>query len=282
MADPADTAATERRSSRVKPSHVAIGLGVAFALLTAFSGIFATVMGWHDESPVTRVVFGNVPSAFKAIFYTVLTVLFVGVGYLFSQRVQNWERGQPDRRSLTARNAKRRVEAYRAGVYMQTLLRDGAAGLMHSLIYFPFLVLFAVTVVLEINHQVPESAKFLHGDVYRAYALVGDVAGVLFLVGIGWAIVRRYVQRPYRLRLKTRADDHLVLGTFFVLGITGFLAEGARIALDGRPTFEKFAFVGWLLSGWFDSVGSLGTVHQVLWVVHVLAFFAFLVLLPTT
>jgi len=278
----ADPPATERRSSRVKPSHVALGLGVAFALLTAFSGVFATVMGWHDESPVTREVFGNIPSAFKAIFYTVLTVLFVGVGYLFSQRVQNWERGQPDRRALTARNAKRRVEAYRAGVYMQTLLRDGAAGLMHSLIYFPFLVLFAVTVVLEINHQVPESAKFLHGDTYRAYAFVGDIAGVLFLVGIGWAIVRRYVQRPYRLRLKTRADDHLVLGTFFVLGVTGFLAEGARIALDGRPTFEKFAFVGWLLSGWFDSVGSLGTVHQVLWVVHVLAFFAFLVLLPTT
>jgi Fe-S oxidoreductase/nitrate reductase gamma subunit len=284
----ADTAQTEGpttgagRRSRVRPHHVALGLGVALALLTAFSGIFSTLVGWHDDSAVTREVFGNVPSAFKAIFYTVLTVLFVGVGYLFAQRVQNWERGQPDRRAITARNAKRRVEAYRAGVYMQTLLRDGAAGLMHSLIYFPFLILFAVTVVLEINHQLPESAKFLHGDVYRAYSLVGDAAGVLFLVGIGWAAVRRYVQRPYRLRLKTRADDHLVLGTFALIGVTGFLAEGARIALDGRPAFEKFAFVGWLLSGWFESVGSLGTWHQVLWVAHVLGFFAFLVLLPTT
>jgi Fe-S oxidoreductase/nitrate reductase gamma subunit len=271
-----------RSGRRVRPSHVALGLGVAFALLTMVSGIVPTLLQWHDESPVTRAVFDNVPSAFKAIFYTVLTVLFVGVGYLFSQRVQNWERGQPDRRALTARNAKRRVESYRAGVYMQTLLRDGAAGLMHSLIYFPFLVLFAVTVMLEINHQLPVSAKFLHGDTYRAYALVGDVAGVLFLVGIGWALVRRYVHRPYRLRLKTRADDHLVLGTFALIGVTGFLAEGARIALDGRPTFERFAFVGWVLSSWFDGAGSLSTVHQVIWVVHVLGFFAFLVLLPTT
>ena len=99
-------------------------------------------------------------------------------------------------RSSTARRMRRRLRDFRAGVLMQTLLRDGAAGLMHSLIYFPFLVLFAVTMVLEINHQMPESLKFLHGDVYQAHALVADVAGVLFLVGIVWALVRRYIQRP--------------------------------------------------------------------------------------
>jgi hypothetical protein len=34
---------------------------------------------------------------------------------------------------------------------------------MHSLIYFPFMVLFAVTVVIETNHQMPERLNFLHG-----------------------------------------------------------------------------------------------------------------------
>ena len=29
--------------------------------------------------------------------------------------------------------------------------------------------------------------KFLHGDVYRAYSFVGDAAGAIFLIGIGWA-----------------------------------------------------------------------------------------------
>ncbi|HEX4979913.1 MAG TPA: respiratory nitrate reductase subunit gamma, partial [Acidimicrobiales bacterium] len=270
------------RAAGIRPSQVILAIGVALALVVGASGIFATLMGWHDESPVTREVFENVPSAFKAIFYTVLSLLFVGVAYLASQRAQNWERGRPDRRATTARNAKKRVEAYRAGVYMQTLLRDGAAGLMHSLIYFPFLILFAVTTILEINHQLPESAKFLHGDVYRAYSLVGDLAGVLFLVGIVWAIVRRYIQRPYRLKLKTRADHHIVLSTFLVLGVTGFLAEGARIAIDGRPDFEKFSIVGYPLSSLFEDLDSLHGVHQIFWVAHVLAFFAFLVLIPTT
>jgi Fe-S oxidoreductase/nitrate reductase gamma subunit len=268
---------------RIRPSHVALALGIGFAIFpTATSGIAAAVFGFHDDSPVRREVFGNIPGAFKAIFYVTFTTLFVAVGYLFAQRVQNWERGTPDRRPTTVRNAKRRFGAFRRGVYMQTLLRDGAAGVMHSLIYFPFLVLFAVTIVLEVDHQLPESAKFLHGDIYRGYSLVGDLAGALFLVGIIWAGFRRYVQKPYRIRIKTRPEDHAILGMFFLLGVTGFLTEGARIALDGRPEFERWSFIGWPLSGVFDNLSGLSAWHQVFWVVHVLGFAAFLVLLPTT
>ena len=92
---------------------------------------------------------------------------------------------------------------------MRTLLRDPAAGLMHSMIYFGFLVLLGVTTVLEVDHQLPEDLKFLHGRTYQAYAFVGDAAGVVFLGGIVWAIVRRYVQRPYRIRIKTKAEHAL-------------------------------------------------------------------------
>src|SRR4029077_3729479 len=136
---------------RIKPSQIAIGIGLGLGIVTGASGIIATITQQHDDSPVTRHVFENIPSGFRAIFYTVLSVLFVGSAYLFSQRVQNWERGQPDRRATTAKNAKKRAGDFRKGVYMQTLMRDGAAGVMHSLIYFPFIVLFAVTTVLEIN-----------------------------------------------------------------------------------------------------------------------------------
>ena len=58
---------------------------------------------------------------------------------------------------------------------MRTLLRDPAAGIMHSCIYFGFIGLFIVTVVIEIDHQLPEDWKFLHGRVYQGYAFVGDL-----------------------------------------------------------------------------------------------------------
>src|SRR4051794_36920271 len=267
---------------KLKPSQLTVLIGLGVAAITAGSGIVAAIAQEHDESPVSRAVFANIPSALRGVFYTVLTVMFVAVAWLFAQGVQTWERGQPDDRRTTPKNVKRRLADFRAGVYMQTLLRDPAAGVMHSLIYFPFLILFAVTTILEINHQLPVSMKFLHGDVYRGYALVGDVAGALFLVGIFWAIIRRYIQRPYRLRLKTRPEDGVILGTFAVIGITGFLTEGLRIALVGRPSFEKWSIIGWPLSSLFDGASNLSTWHQVLWMVHFLGFVTFLVILPIT
>ena len=267
---------------RLRPSQIPLAIGAALALFTVASGIVPTLTQWHDDSGVTREVFRNVASPLRLLFYSVLPVLFLAGGYLFSLRVQNWERGQPEARPTTRVNAHRRVRDFRAGVWMQTLLRDPAAGVMHSLIYFPFIVLFCVTIVLELNHQMPESAKFLHGDVYRGYALIGDVFGVLFLVGIVWAIVRRYVQRPYRLRVKTRPEDALILGTFLVIGVTGHVVEAMRIALDGRPEFERWAVVGYPMSGLFDGLGSLATWHQALWVLHFASFGVFLVILPIT
>ena len=171
---------------------------------------------------------------------------------------------------------------------MRTLLRDPAAGLMHSMIYFGFLVLLAVTTVLEIDHQVPESWKFLHGRTYQAYAMVGDAAGVVFLAGVVWAIVRRYVHRPYRIRIKSKPEHLVILATFFVIGVSGFGAEMFRIALLGaggeNMDFERWSFVGYPLStlvdGWSGS--SLDTWHQWLWIGHVAAFVVFLAILPLT
>ena len=96
--------------------------------------------------------------------------MLVIVAWLASLRVRNYERGAPDDRRTTKKNAKRRFEDFRAGVWMQTLLRDPGAGIMHSCIYFGFIGLFMATVILEIDHQLPESLKFLHGSVYQAYA----------------------------------------------------------------------------------------------------------------
>ena len=280
---------------KFKPHHAAIGLGVLVALFTAASGIAATVNGWHDDSEITREVFGNIPDPLRVTFYTVIPVLIVYGAVLFANRMKNWERGAPDNRATTSGNAKRRFGDFRSGVYMQTLLREPAAGLMHSLIYFPFLVLLAVTTVLEVNHQVPEGLKFLHGDVYRAYTLVGDVAGVLFLVGVVWALLRRFGPRrfrPYRIRIKTKPEHAAGLVVFAAIGVTGFGAEAFRIAATAAdrggdlPSAETWSIIGYPLAQAVDSIGffadSVHGWHQAWWIAHVLAFMAFLALLPIT
>jgi Fe-S oxidoreductase/nitrate reductase gamma subunit len=263
---------------------VPLVIGVGLAVMTAGLGILAVLAPTEDHSTVRRVEFFNVPSAAKGLFYMVLPLFFVAAGWFFALRVQNWERGQPDRRRTTAGNLRRRLEDLRAGLYMRTLLRDPAAGVMHSLIYFPFLILFAVTTVDEVNHLVPSDLKYLHGRVYEGYSLVANAAGALFVVGVAWAVVRRYIQRPYRLRVKTRPEDGVILATLLAVGVSGFLTDALRIGLVGRPGFERWRFVGYWLSYVFDGLSAhqLRVAHQVSWLVHVLAFATFVILVPTT
>ncbi|MCP3856112.1 MAG: 4Fe-4S dicluster domain-containing protein [Actinomycetia bacterium] len=271
--------------SRVKPQHLVIGLGVGMAVVTVLSGIAATVFQQHDDSHVTREVFENIPAGIKVVFYTIIPVLLVYGAVMFANRVKNWQRGAPDRRATTKKNIKQRMADFRTGVYMRTLLREPGAGVMHSLIYFGFIVLLGVTTVLEINHQVPEDIKFLHGDVYRAYAAIGDVAGIAFLTGICWAIVRRYgprAWRPYRITIKSKPEHAVILAVFLAIGVTGFMAEAYRIAIDGRPEFEQWAFLGWALSEVVDGSDAIHGWHQFWWFLHVGSFIAFLVILPGT
>ncbi|HET6664033.1 MAG TPA: heterodisulfide reductase-related iron-sulfur binding cluster [Acidimicrobiales bacterium] len=267
---------------KLRPHHLILGFWLLVAAVFGLSGVVSTITQQHDDSPISREVFGNIPGAWKLLLYTFTVVTLVYVGTQFSYRFRNWERGGPDRRPLTAKNAKRRFGDFRAGVYMQTLLRDPAAGVMHSLIYFSFLILFAVTSILEINHQVPESWKFLHGDVYKAYSVVGDGAGVALLVGVVWALVRRYVQRPYRIRIKSKPEHAVILITFLVLAVSGFMAEAYRIALADFPDFETFSFVGYPLGKLMDGTGNLAGWHQIWWLTHVVCFFTFLLMLPVT
>jgi Fe-S oxidoreductase len=272
-----------------RPHQVVLLIGALAALGTLASGLAPELTGWSHRARISREVFVNIPRPLEVAFYlAVATGLFI-VSWLVSLRVRNYERGKPDDRKTRKGNFERRMKDFRSGVWMRTLLRDPAAGVMHSFIYFGFLVLFIVTVVLEIDHQLPGSLKFLNGRTYEAYAFVGDLFGLVFLVGILWAFARRYGQRPYRIRIKTKPEHLVILSTFLVIAVTGFTTEALRIAalrssLGPGASFEKWSFVGWALShvvdGW--TLQGLHDAHRWSWIVHVIAFLGFLVILPTT
>ncbi len=281
--DPAPPASGARRK-RIKPHQLVIAIGCFMGVFTLVSGILPQITKWHDDESPSREVFEGIPGALQVAFYTVIPVLLVWGAIVFADRVRNWERGAPDRRRTTTKNVKRRLADFRAGVYMRTLLRDSAAGLMHSMIYFGFLALLGVTTVLEVDHQMPEGAKFLHGRTYLGYSMFADFAGLVFMGGIVWAILRRYVQRPYRIRIKTKPEHAAILGTFFLIGVSGFVAEAFRIAEIEQPGYEKWSFVGYPLSQFFDGMApdTLTLWHQIMWSLHVVGFVMFLALLPVT
>ena len=280
-ADSDTTSAPARK--RLKASQLVIIIGVAVGVVTALSGVASWIFSQSpDENAVTREVFGGIPGPLKAAFYIVIPVVLVYGAVMFSQRVKNWERGRPDNRALNTRTAKKRAKNFRAGVWMKTLLRDPAAGLMHSLIYFSFLILLAVTTILEINHQLPENFQFLEGGVYQGYSFVADAAGLALVIGVAWALVRRYVQRPYRIRIKSKPEHLLGLLVIGFLGVSGFMAEAYRIANSGMPSFEKWSFVGYPIATLVENNANVAGWQQVWWVAHVIAFVVLLAIIPVT
>ncbi len=291
MSTPADTNdpdAGASRFDRIKPHHFAIALGTGIGLFTLISGMMPLLTGWHNENALHREVFINIPGPIKIAFYTAIPALLVWGSFQFANRMKNWERGTVAQRAITKANAKKRSLNYGSGVYMRTLLRDPQAGVMHSMIYYGFLVLMAVTTILELDHQLPTGWKFLHGRVYQAYAFIGDAAGLVFTVGMIWAIGRRYIQRPYRIRIKTKPEHGWALATLLMIGVSGFGAEMFRIALGtalgDNMKWEQFSFIGYPLSKLVDGLGvtTLENLHRIWWLIHVLSFVAFAALLPIT
>ncbi|MEZ5321143.1 MAG: heterodisulfide reductase-related iron-sulfur binding cluster [Microthrixaceae bacterium] len=288
MTAPESTEQQAGARSGFRPRHLALIIGFGFALLTFVSWVAEKLWAEHwqeeylREQTVTREYFVNIPHAISMAFYFVTIAAIVYGAIVFSNRMRNWQRGAPESRKTTVKNVAERAKRVRAGLYMQTLLRDPAAGIMHSLIYFSFLILLAVTTIGEINLQVSVGMKFLHGGTYQGFSFVGDAAGLAFVIGVVWAIVRRYVQRPYRIRIKTKPEHAVILGVLLAIGVTGFTTEAFRIATVGMPDFEKWSFVGYPLATLFENAAWAHDAHRISWIVHILSFVAFLVILPST
>ncbi|MEM7226774.1 MAG: hypothetical protein AAF495_27635 [Pseudomonadota bacterium] len=108
-----------------------------------------------------------------------------------------------------------------------------------------------------------------------AFDFAYDVTGLMLVVGCLLALVFRFVagqgvERKY-------ADTPTVLFLLFV-GLSGFLTEGARMALEPGAPGEAASFVGLAFAALFQ--GASPVWHEVLWVLHALAACAFIAYIP--
>jgi Fe-S oxidoreductase len=129
-----------------------------------------------------------------------------------------------------------------------------------------FIILFIGTTMVFLEHQTP--LHFYYGTFYLIASAVLDLGGLAFLFGLGMAGYRRHLQRKARLKASGWVDAMLVL--LIAIGVTGFLVEGARIAVT-LPAFEKVSFVGYglaLLARAIFSPEVLPLLHRTAWILH--------------
>ena len=173
---------SEERKRNISSSILYVSLGAASGTIFLWLASYAFPDG---ELEIGREVFFNIPKFLQYSFYLTTIVTILITGYLFSLRSKNWERGTKERRNKLF--SQRLYQLYRA-LSMDTVRRFKAAGLMHSMIYVGFIILFIGTITLEIHHLMPPNFKFLQGLTYQIYSAILDAASLIYLYGLAWAL----------------------------------------------------------------------------------------------
>ncbi len=225
---------------------------------------------------VARELFWNIGRTGN-LAYLIMGIAVLIFIYALYERIMMWRRGGPERR---CDRAGERLWGVITNVVGQLrVLRETYPGLMHGLLFWGFLVLMVGAALDALDHY--SGLHFLKGKVYLGFSFVTDLAGLMALVGAVLALVRRYVIRPRAL--DNKPEDAFVLLLIIGVLITGFLVEGARIAVQAKEApWERWSFVGWTAARWFfEPGGSLGW-HKALWWIHLLLSFLFVAVIVNT
>ncbi len=264
----ADRSRSSRRPPRDRPAGRRL-TGLAIPIWLPLGGLLlltAAETGRIDGPH--RELFFNIQHFW--VLYALLPVLIAVILFNPVRRSRVWMVGRPE---FTLGNPGARLRTLlRGGIGTERVLRDPYSAIMHSALLSSMVVLFLVTALLAIDDYLPnEHVRILEGDRYLGYSLVGDVFGIIGLLGVGMAVAHRWV-RP-RTRWEMRAEDWLIVGGLGILLVTGFLLEGARIAvaeIDAHPGWSGWSPGGWVVAQMFSgaSDGYLLDFHRIVWWTH--------------
>lgn len=232
----------------------------------------------------TREIYWNVGHGFTTLgsMYGLLLVALVVFVIGFLKRIKVYRLGQPlNRTDQRGERIKHLLET----VLLQTkVFRVPLPGIVHALFFWSFFVLLIGTSLIVAQADFTDllfGIKFLKGTFYKLFSLTLDLAGLIALLTLGGLLLRRYLLRPEGL--VTKGDDALMHLLLFAILITGFVIEGARMAVTEMGT----SLAGWspvglgvalLLSGLGEA--SLRSLHVALWWVHLALALGFIALIP--
>ena len=261
----------------------------------------------HPVKPVepTREEFLFFSGPEKALFYFLAYLCLAYLAYQIVGRVRLWLQGKPVDwyKTRTGREywmpTKAGLQNWVGNVLTYVLAqkkvrssRPKSGAPMHLMIFYGFFTLFVATTLLAINTYSP--FKFHKGTYYLAYEMVVDVMGVVFLIGVAWAAIRRWThlkdelgqalnadpkQQIQRRRwpMSQSANDFWTLGLLFVMGVTGYWLEAARMSAHPEP-FDWSSPVGHL---WSTLQGPYGPpAYKFVWWFHMVWVFVFFCVIP--
>jgi nitrate reductase gamma subunit len=152
---------------------------------------------------------------------------------------------------------------------------------MHAMILFGFTGLLFLdlitTAALEIFHFNAFIDPAGWGKLWiRDFGF--DLFGLMMLIGLAGAAVRRFVFRPKQL--KTGQEDFLAILLLLIVIVGGFVQEGIGMS-SGLPSHSSpadYSFVGAAFASFLPAVSNM--VYSQLWFIHAVASLALIAYIP--
>lgn len=159
-------------------------------------------------------------------------------------------------------------------------------GLLHGVFFWGFFLLVIGTTLIVIQADFTDlffDIKFLKGTFYKLFSVTLDLAGLACLLMLGGLLLRRYVFPPEGL--ETKKDDAIMHGLLFAILLSGFVIEGARMAVTelGTP-LAPWSPVGLVVANALSGMDESGLrlLHKLTWWTHLLMVMGFFILIPLT
>ena len=235
---------------------------------------------------LTREIYWNVGNGAGTLvpMYLLLLVALGVLGWGGWQRIKIYRQGKTLNRSDEL--PRRFVGALYQVLAQIRVMRVVGAGTAHGLFFWGFSLLFIGTclVVLQADFTDPLfGIVFLKGRFYLFFSLVLDIAGAVSIIMLAGLFVRRYFLKPDGL--ETRREDAVIHVLLMVILLTGFVIEGARMAVTELGTdLSLWSPVGLLFAKLLAGIGesSQRALHAGLWWLHLLLALCFVAMLPFT
>ncbi|HZV07741.1 MAG TPA: (Fe-S)-binding protein [Gemmataceae bacterium] len=261
-----------------------------------------------DQTEVTRILFQDFTPWMVALFYAYAVAAIAAFVWGVYVQARKYLRGvHPKSIAWPALTRRAAQAAYVIASHASVRRRDRSAGWLHAAIFYGFVLLFVGTSIITLDHDIAPvfHARFWYGAFYLVFKLTMNVAGAALIAGVLYMMYRRGWLRPPKLdyarpdrnpadadfdRTSYRIEDWAFLWTLILIGITGFIASGARLVwLQHEPAVWQTrwwspvgAMVANLLQGLgFDAQGA-GILRMALWWTHGLLALTFIALIPYT
>jgi nitrate reductase gamma subunit len=257
-------------------------------------------MACHDASPTVSVGFLD-PTPVVTDWGSIVGLLVLGVGVVLNASL--YLRGQiPGHPTLTTMEKLNYIAAdvtqfcfsrrcvrflgglIADGLLLRRALQEGVGKwVMHALIYWPFLARFGLGLVTWLGELFwPQAAwtQALADKNTPGVAFFNDLCALLVLLGVAWAMARRFLL--HERRLLTFAQDRLAISLLGAIFLVGILAEGLRLLSAGTPQeVAVYSFLGYAVAALLRPVGAAWTsIYPLVWYLHGLLAVALVAYLP--